>query len=253
MPVFSHRLLIALAACTLLGGAAAVWERWSTDRRDNQILSLAPEDVLRRPDLVSFAIAEAKPVYRARCASCHGADLKGNVRTGAPDLSDSVWLYDTDSVTAIERTLLYGIRSRQPKARNVAEMPAFGLRGLLTPAEIGEAVQYVLALSKRPNLAEAAVAGRQIFLGKGMCYDCHGPDGSGSPDYGAPNLTVNVWNNGGDQNTIYHNIYYGLAHVCPAWYGVIPLERIRALAIWLHSISHATPAAVASARAIKSS
>ena len=248
MRVLSHRLLIGLAACIVLGGAAVIWERWSTGHRDNEIISLAPDEVLQRPDLVSLAIVEAKPVYNARCASCHGADLKGNPQTGAPNLSDPIWLYDTDSVTDIERTLLYGIRSHRAQSRNVAEMPAFGLRGLLTPGEIGDVVQYVLALSKRPNLAQAALSGRQIFLGKGMCYDCHGSDGMGSPDYGAPNLTANVWNNGGDQATIYHNIYYGLAHVCPAWYGVIPLEKIRALAIYLHSISHPAPAPVATAQ-----
>jgi cytochrome c oxidase cbb3-type subunit 3 len=244
MLVLSRRLLLASAACVLLGGAALIWERWSTDRRDGEILSLLPDDVLKRPDLVDFAIAEAKPVYAAQCASCHGADLKGNVRIGAPNLTDSIWLYDTDSVTDIERTILYGIRSHQPKARNITDMPAFGVRGLLTPGEIGDVVQYVLALSKRPNLAQAALSGREIFLGKGNCFDCHSSDGSGSPDYGAPNLTLNVWNNGGDQNALYHNIYYGLAHVCPAWYGVIPLEKIRALAIYLHSISHSVSASV---------
>lgn len=242
MNLLSRPLLIAFAACVVLGGAALAWERWSADRRENEILSLLPDEVLKRPDLVKLAIAEAKPVYAARCASCHGTDLKGNVQTGAPNLSDSVWLYDTDSVTDIERTILYGIRSHQAKARNVTEMPAFGMRGLLTPGEIGDVVQYVLALSKRPNLAQAALAGRQIFLGKGNCYDCHGPDGLGSSDYGAPNLAVNVWDNGGDPSAIYHNIYYGLAHVCPAWYGVIPLEKIRALAIYLHSLSHSSPA-----------
>ena len=207
------------------------------------MLALLPNDVPRRPDLVSLAAAEAKPVYAAHCASCHGAEMKGDVRIGAPNLSDGVWLYGSGNVTDIERTILYGIRSGRGQAHNVTEMTAFGLDGMLTPGEIRDVVQYVLSLSHRPNLAEAALSGREIFYNKGMCSDCHGPDGSGDNYYGSPNLTINVWNNGGDPDSLYRSIYSGVKHVCPAWYGVLPLEKIRALAVYLYSVSHSDSAA----------
>ncbi len=120
----------------------------------------------------------------ARCASCHGADLKGNTQTGAPNLADNVWLYGTGSVVDIERTILYGIRSGHGQSHNVAEMPAFGLSGMLTSGEIGDVVQYILSLNHRANLSQAALSGQTIFAEKGTCGDCHGPDGKGDPYYG---------------------------------------------------------------------
>jgi cytochrome c oxidase cbb3-type subunit 3 len=229
---------IVLAIALVLGGAALEWRNMRTARLDTEILSLLPDEVPNYPDLVRVAATEGKPVYADKCAACHGADLKGSPQTGAPNLSDAVWLYGTGRVSDIERTIMYGVRSGNPKAHNVTEMPAFGLGAMLTPAEINDAVQYVLSLSHRPNLAEAARAGRDVYFGKGMCNDCHGPDARGDNNYGSSNLTINVWNNGGDSASLYRSLYYGVAHICPAWYGLIPLEKIRALAVYLHSVSH---------------
>ncbi len=208
------------------------------ERLETEALALLPNDVPHRADLVALEVAEAKPVYSANCASCHGANMKGDARRGAPDLSDGVWLYGSGSVFDIERTILYGIRSGRGQAHNVTEMTAFGLSGTLSQNEINDVVQFVLSLSHRPNLAEAALSGRNIYYSKGMCSDCHGADAHGDNYYGAPNLTIDVWNNGGDPASLYRSIYYGVKHVCPAWYGVIPLEKIRALAVYLYSVSH---------------
>jgi cytochrome c oxidase cbb3-type subunit 3 len=202
------------------------------------MLVLPPDDVVTRPDLVKFAATDARGLFAAHCAECHGADMKGDVRTGAPNLTDAVWLYGNGDVLDIERTILYGIRAPRGNTRNVTEMPALGLNGELTKTEISNVVQYVLMLSRRPNLTQAALAGKEIFNGKGNCSDCHSPDGEGNPDYGAPSLTANVWNNGGDPASLYKSIYFGIAHVMPAWYGVLPLGKIRALAVYIYSVSH---------------
>jgi cytochrome c oxidase cbb3-type subunit 3 len=39
------------------------------------------------------AIDRAKPQFQALCIACHGADGKGTQALGAPNLTDSVWLY----------------------------------------------------------------------------------------------------------------------------------------------------------------
>jgi cytochrome c oxidase cbb3-type subunit 3 len=247
MMVPGNRFWLALAACAVLGGAGLLWNRSHTNRLETEVLTLLPDEVPKHPELVSMAIAEAKPVYAANCASCHGADMKGNSKLGAPNLGDAVWLYGTGSVVEIERTILYGIRSGHGQSHNVAEMPAFGLTGMLNQAEINDVIQYILALNHRPNLAQSALSGQKIFAEKGTCGDCHGPDGRGDPYYGSSNLTVDVWNNGGDPASLYRSIYYGLQRVCPAWYGKIPLEKIRALAVYLHAITHTAPAPYATA------
>jgi cytochrome c oxidase cbb3-type subunit III len=117
-------------------------------------------------------------------------------------------------------------------------MPAFGLRGMLTDAQIRDLVQYLLKLNGRPNLGESAEEGRALYYGKPDCSDCHASDARGDSDYGAPDLTVNVWNNGGDLQSLYDSLYFGRHRIMPAWLGTLSLEQIRALAVYIHTVSH---------------
>lgn len=41
-------------------------------------------------------VAAGKPRFEMMCASCHGADGRGNPALGAPNLTDNVWLYGGD-------------------------------------------------------------------------------------------------------------------------------------------------------------
>ena len=138
----------------------------------------------------------------------------------APNLSDNVWLNGTGSAVDIERTILYGIRSGHGKAHNVAEMPAFGLSGMLTPGEIGDVVQYILSLNHRANLAQAPFRARRSLPKKAPAVIAMAPtDGATLLWFRAILPLINVWNNGGDTASLYRSIYYGLQRVCPAWYG----------------------------------
>jgi hypothetical protein len=49
-----------------------------------------------------------------------------------------------------------------------------------------------------------------------------------------------VWNNGGDEKSIFDSIYYGRHRIMPAWFGVLSLLQIRALAIDVYAMSHRT-------------
>lgn len=42
------------------------------------------------------AATRAAPQFAANCASCHGADGRGNRSQGAPNLADKIWLYASD-------------------------------------------------------------------------------------------------------------------------------------------------------------
>jgi cytochrome c oxidase cbb3-type subunit III len=230
---------LMLAASLLTAGI--LWSRHlHYDHLQSRVLVTSPEAVIRDPELVRFAQKQAKPLYAANCAACHGAQMTGNPALGAPNLTDKVWLYGNGGVFDIERTLLYGIRSKQNKSRNVAEMPAFGLTGVLRDVEIRNVVQYVLQLSGRPHQGPAASEGEAVYhnTDKGRCADCHGYDARGNSDYGAPDLTVNVWNSGSDAQALYNAIYYGQHRMMPAWIGKLTLEQIRALAIYIYSASH---------------
>jgi cytochrome c oxidase cbb3-type subunit 3 len=230
----------ALSLSAAVGiGIAILWSsHLHRERLQNRLLAAAPEAVVEDPVLVRFASAEAKPLYARHCAACHGPDLQGNPAIGAPDLTDAVWLYGTGTLYDIERTVLYGIRSGDDQSHNEADMPSFGLRGILGEEQIRNVVQYLLQLNGRPYEVEAANEGRAVYAGKGNCADCHGPDGRGNSDYGAPDLTRNVWNSGSDPQALYNAIYSGQHRIMPAWRRTLSLEQIRALATYVYAASH---------------
>jgi cytochrome c oxidase cbb3-type subunit 3 len=237
---FPGRFVMAALAVVVGVGAVA----WGVNRvRETMLahamLALMPDDVLKHKDMVAYADAEGRKLFAKTCAACHGADMKGNPAVGAPNLTDNVWLYGDDGVYGVERTIMYGIRSTQKKGHDVTEMPAFGQRGQLTPADINNVVQYLYQISGRPNDGQSAELGKAVYInGRTTCYDCHGTDAKGNGDYGAPDLTANVWNYGGDPRSLYNSIYYGRHGEMPAWIGKLSLEQIRALSVYVYTSAH---------------
>lgn len=232
-------------------------KRLDDQRIARRLLVDVPDAAGRDPALERFAAAQAKPLFAQHCAACHRADMRGNPAVGAPDLTSGNWLWGNGSVYDIERIILYGVRAGVSKTRFADDMPAFGLKGTflyqgirgyagevvggaaLNSGEVQDLVEYLLKLNHRPYQAEAANMGERLsYEGRTSCRDCHSPDLTGDEDYGAPNLTANAWNNGDTAQGIYNSIYYGQHRMMPAWRGVLSLEQIRALAVYIHSVSH---------------
>lgn len=80
-------------------------------------------------------LAEAGQARFVVCAACHGAEGKGNQALGAPNLTDTIWLYGGSKAT-IEETLRHG--------RNGA-MPAWGVS--LGQEKVHLLAAYVWSLS----------------------------------------------------------------------------------------------------------
>jgi cytochrome c oxidase cbb3-type subunit 3 len=59
---------------------------------------------------------------QAGCAGCHGPDAKGMQALGAPNLTDSVWLYGSSEATVIE-TIAKGRSNKMPATRNSSARP----------------------------------------------------------------------------------------------------------------------------------
>lgn len=72
------------------------------------------------------------------CAACHGADGKGNVAMGAPNLTDDIWLFG-GSTEQVRETILLG---------RTAQMPAH--KDILTPDELRVVAGYVSSLTQAP-------------------------------------------------------------------------------------------------------
>src|SRR5690606_39010794 len=63
------------------------------------------------------------------------------------------------------------------------------------PAEAPPQQPPAAAVELPPGVTQDMVAqGQQIFGGAGLCFTCHGPDGTGMPNLG-PNLTDGQWLN----------------------------------------------------------
>jgi cytochrome c oxidase cbb3-type subunit 3 len=56
--------------------------------------------------------AAAQPKF-AVCAACHGADGKGNIALGAPNLTDNIWLF-SPSIESISETIRNGRNLQMP-------------------------------------------------------------------------------------------------------------------------------------------
>lgn len=86
-------------------------------------------------------------------------------------------------------------------------MPSFGDEQVLSPMQIEDLTQYVLALSRRET-DEAAVL-RAIPLFSQQCASCHGIAGEGAPLLGAPDLSDQIWIYGPTPGAIRAQIWHG--------------------------------------------
>ncbi len=199
--------------------ARATWlERFETSTVD---------EIGRDPELLRYAMAGGHVIYADNCAPCHGSGGAG--RPGYPVLADNVWLWG-GSLDAIHQTLLYGIRSGHEETR-LSEMPAFGRDGILERDEIGVVADYVLALSGH---GETNADGAQIF--EQQCAACHGEDGTGNAELGAPNLTTGLWLYGGSRQEIIQQISNPRHGVMPSWTGRLGDAEIKQLTVYVHSL-----------------
>jgi cytochrome c oxidase cbb3-type subunit 3 len=224
-------------------GATALHER----HLEAELVMTTPEDVAHNPVLMRFAARVAQDAIAAHCAACHGPQLRGDRTWGVPDLTAGTWLYGSGQISEIEKSITYGIRSHNPRGWNLAVMPAFGSAvpstqlklAPLSPTEIAEVSEFVLAARRRPADNAAAARGASVYQGPGGCYDCHGADLRGDAAIGAPDLTDPVTLYGdGSRQSIYRSIAEGHRGSCPAWVRQLSAVQIRALATYIHSVSH---------------
>lgn len=191
------------------------------------------------PELAAFTRNAGGAVFRTWCAQCHGAGAGGN--PSFPNLLDSDWLYG-GSIEQIYADVSHGIRDPlDPDTNPAAAMPAHLDDELLEDGQIKAVVQYVLQISGQQADAALATEGQQVFVDN--CTACHGEDGAGMQEMGAPNLTDAIWLFGGDEAAVYTTVAHGRAGVMPSWSyaadgakGRLTEAQIRAVAAYVHSL-----------------
>jgi cytochrome c oxidase cbb3-type subunit III len=188
-------------------------------------------DIEKDPSLLSLARARGKTVFADNCAPCHGSGGAG--AKGYPNLNDDDWLWG-GSLDQIMQTIQFGARSGDAKAHE-GQMLAFGRDGILKKDEIVTVANYVRSLSSLSTVAGFnAAAGKKIFAEN--CVSCHGEDGKGNQEFGAPDLTDKIWLYGSDEATLVETVTNGRAGVMPAWNGRLDPVTIKALTVFVHSL-----------------
>ncbi|HHS89557.1 MAG TPA: cytochrome-c oxidase, cbb3-type subunit III [Rhodobacteraceae bacterium] len=179
-------------------------------------------------DLHSFAINSGAAVFRTYCSQCHGSGAAG--AKGYPNLLDDDWLWGGD-IESIAYTVRHGIRSRSDETR-YSEMPAFG--EFMSEEEIGQVVHYVLSLGGNEHDASLAGAGATIYADN--CASCHGEDGTGDREQGAPNLTDAIWLFGDSIEDITYTVTHARNVEMPTWGDRLSDAQINAVATYVHQL-----------------
>jgi cytochrome c oxidase cbb3-type subunit 3 len=187
-------------------------------------------EIENNPELLQYTMAAGASIFGDNCATCHGSGGQGF--PGYPNLNDDEWLWG-GSFEEIRRTIRHGARSGDDKG-HIGLMQGFGRDGVLTAPQINDLVDYVRGLSGMPT--DQAAASRAAPLFQQHCSTCHGADGKGMRQFGAPNLADAIWLYGGDPQTVRETIYGGRAGVMPAWRGRLTEEEVTALAAYVHSL-----------------
>jgi cytochrome c oxidase cbb3-type subunit 3 len=188
------------------------------------------EEIRQDAQLLEFALAGGRAAFGDNCAPCHGTGAQGFA--GYPNLNDDDWIWG-GSLEDIQTTLAYGIRSGHEETRE-SQMPAFLRDQLLSAGEVSDVTEYVLSLSGRSE--DNAAAGRGETLFADNCAGCHGEDGGGSTEFGAPNLADAIWLYGGDRSTVAKTVANSRQSVMPAWTGRLDEVTIKQLAIYVHAL-----------------
>jgi len=184
-----------------------------------------PIDVLARDPQ---AVTLGRSIFSNTCANCHGSSAQGAI--GYPNLSDNIWHWG-GSPDRVLQTVLDG---------RDGVMPPWGkvLTGMGGENGVEYVAAYVRTLSHPGELSNDYLAAQGKPLYEGICVACHGIDGKGNPEMGAPDLTDKYWLYGDSTEAIATTIRDGRHGVMPAHRALLGETRARLVAAYVWSLSN---------------
>ena len=198
------------------------------DERQQAAVRFGPViDRFLKQDVVRVAAdSEAREIgqrlFLNYCAQCHGSDAGGS--RGYPNLRDGDWLWG-GSPDAIRTTLLEGRKGM---------MPPMGA-AVGGADDVRDVTHHVLALAGRTHDSLRAQRGKPRFAA--ACAACHGAEGKGNQQLGAPNLTDDIWLHGGTEAAIVETIVKGRMNEMPAHRDFLDEGKIHLLTAYVLGIS----------------
>lgn len=170
------------------------------------------------------AVRIGRNLFVNNCAACHGSDARG--APGFPNLTDHDWLWG-GTPEAIEQSIAQG---------RISAMPPWKA-ALGGDSGVEDTLRYVMSLSGRELPAGDLNSGKAKFTA--ICTACHGADGHGNQALGAPNLTDQIWLNGGAVATVRESIANGRQAAMPAHLERLGQTRVHLLTAYVISLGGA--------------
>jgi cytochrome c oxidase cbb3-type subunit 3 len=183
--------------------------------------ALPVEEVAKSPE----ALAIGQKLFLNHCAQCHASDGGGS--RGFPNLTDKDWLWG-GTPEAIKASITGGRTGVMPPFG-----PALGEQGAKDVAH------FVLSLSGAAHDSIRAARGREKFAQ--TCAACHGPQGKGNPQLGAPDLSDKIWLHGSGEAAILERINKGARNQMPAHKDLLSPAKIHLLTAYVVSLSAPPP------------
>lgn len=189
------------------------------------------EEILADEKLRTFAAAAGAAAFKVNCVQCHGSGAQGS--PGYPNLNDDDWLWG-GSAEQIQQTIAHGGRYAEDPNTRVSEMPAFA--DILQPRQITQVASFVASLSNKAENASGGdiAAGKDVFAQN--CASCHGDNGKGNRELGAPNLTDAIWLYGSTPAAIAAQVRTPKHGVMPAWGVRLGDTTVKELTVYVHSL-----------------
>jgi len=183
-------------------------------------VAMSAEQLAQEP----AAMGIGQRLFLNNCAQCHGSDGRGSL--GFPSLADRDWL-GAGTHDYVKTVITEG---------RVGVMPPMAA-AVGTSEDVRNVANYVLSLSGSAHNNVAAQLGKGKF---GVCAACHGADGKGNPQLGAPNLTDKIWLHGWGEQAIVNIVTGGKNNAMPAQGRLLTPEQVHVLGAYVLSLSQAT-------------
>ncbi len=168
------------------------------------------------------ALAIGQKLFLNHCAQCHASDGGGS--RGFPSLTDVAWEWG-GTPEAIKVSITEG---------RTGMMPPMG-------AAVGgdegakDVAHYVFSLSGRTHDSLRVFRGKALF--QNACVACHGPEGKGNQQLGAPNLTDGIWLYSSSEAAIIEQIVKGRTSQMPAHKDTLSPAKIHLLTAYVYGLS----------------
>jgi cytochrome c oxidase cbb3-type subunit 3 len=189
------------------------------------------EEIRTTDNLFRFSVAGGQSMFKVYCTQCHGSGAQG--APGYPNLNDDDWLWG-GNLESIYTSIKHGIRNDEDDDARTSEMPGFGADELLEGDVIKAIANQVLKMAGLEHNEQAALNGVEPFSEN--CADCHGEEGKGDTELGAPNLTDAIWFYGNKPDEIISQISAPRHGVMPAWGERLGEASVKQLAVYIHSL-----------------